>query len=180
MDIVLAAAILGLVALVAARLEQFNTLKPIGAAKVGDGDSLELAGERIRLRGIDAPELTQVCRAGSRDYPCGRMARDALGQLAGAGQVSCEGWERDRYGRLLALCSAGGVELNREQVALGWAVAYGDYRREETSARAARRGMWAGEFERPSEWRVRHGDVTDPPHDLLATIRNWLRQLFAM
>lgn len=180
MDVALAIAILALLALVAARLEKFNTINPLGAAKVADGDSLELAGERIRLRGIDAPEFNQSCRRGAGDYPCGRQARAALRQLTEGRQVSCQGWERDRYGRLLATCTAGGIELNRQQVADGWAVAYGGYDAEEAQARVARRGIWSGEFNRPSEWRQMHGELVESPHDLVGAVRNWLRQLFAM
>jgi endonuclease YncB( thermonuclease family) len=179
MDVVLAIAILAMLALVATRLERFSTVNPIGTAKVGDGDSLELAGERIRLRGIDAPELFQTCRKAGADYPCGRQARDSLKRLAGGGAISCEGWERDRYGRLLATCTAGGRELNREQVAAGWAVAYGGYGSEEAEARAARLGIWAGDFERPADWRVSHGEMSESPHDFLGAVGNWLRQLFA-
>lgn len=180
MDIVLAVAILALLALVAARFEKFSTINPLGVARVGDGDSLQLAGERIRLRGIDAPEFNQSCRRGGSDYPCGRQAANALKQLTEGRQVSCQGWERDRYGRLLATCTAGGIELNRRLVADGWAVAYGGYGAEEAQARAARLGIWAGEFDRPSEWRVMHGELIESPHDLFGAVANWLRQLFAM
>jgi endonuclease YncB( thermonuclease family) len=179
MDVVLAIAILGMLALVAARFEKLSTINPLGVARVGDGDSLQLAGERIRLRGIDAPELNQTCRRGAVDYSCGRQAMAALRRLTEGRQVSCQGWERDRYGRLLATCTVGGVELNRRQVADGWAVAYGGYGAEEADARAAKLGIWAGDFERPSEWRVTHGDVLESPHDLFGAVANWLRQLFA-
>jgi endonuclease YncB( thermonuclease family) len=52
-----------------------------GRPRVVDGDSLELAGHRVRLFGIDAPESRQDCRdARGRFYACGREARDALAQ----------------------------------------------------------------------------------------------------
>ncbi|WP_274628597.1 thermonuclease family protein [Arvimicrobium flavum] len=179
-DVGLAFALLGGLALVSARLERFSTISPAGVARIADGDSLELGGERIRLRGIDAPELAQTCRRQEAEYPCGRLARDALRKLAGSGRISCEGWERDRYDRLLAVCSAGGLELNRELVALGWAVAYGGYRVEEAEARAARVGLWAGEFDTPGEWRKMRGALSEAPHDLLGAMLNWLRQLIAL
>lgn len=178
MDVVLAFAVLALLGLVAMRFERLSTINPIGVARIGDGDSLELAGERIRLRGIDAPEYSQTCRKAGADYPCGRQSRDALRRLIEGRQISCEGWERDRYGRLLAICMAGGKELNREQVAAGWALAYGGYSAEEADARAARLGVWAGDFERPADWRVSHGEVSESPHDLFGAVANWLRQLF--
>ena len=32
-----------------------------GAARVVDGDTLEVKGEKLRLQGIDAPEMAQTC-----------------------------------------------------------------------------------------------------------------------
>lgn len=158
-DVLLAVAILVALGVVSTRLERFNTIASTGIARIGDGDSLQLAGERMRLRGIDAPELSQSCTRDGQPYPCGRQSRDALRQLAGSGPVSCEGWERDRYGRLLVVCRAGGVDLNAAQVSAGWAVAYGGYASEEAQARRARLGLWAGDFERPANWRSTHGDT---------------------
>jgi endonuclease YncB( thermonuclease family) len=174
LDYGLAAAILLVLALVAARLDRVETRRISGDAVVNDGDSITLMGERIRLRGIDAPEYGQTCRRGGTAYPCGRRAREALVELAGNGRIECSGWERDRYRRLLAVCSAGGVELNRRQVEQGWAVAYGDYADAEQSARERGAGMWAGTFERPRDWRTEHGGMVENEHDLFARLVNWL------
>ena len=176
-DALLTVAVLGLLFLVVARLERLSVVNPLGVARVADGDSLEIAGERIRLRGIDAPELNQKCRRDGSDFPCGRQAAEALKALTEQRDVSCRGWERDRYGRLLATCSAGGVELNKRQVTDGWAVAYGGYETEERTARAEGRGIWSSDFERPSQWRATHGELSESPHDLSGMIGNWLRQL---
>ena len=67
----------------------------------------------------------------------------------------------DRYGRGLATCRAGSVEINRTLVNDGMAVAYGRYEAEEAAARAARRGVWATRFQRPADWRASH-PRTDP------------------
>jgi endonuclease YncB( thermonuclease family) len=69
--------------------------------------------------------------------------------------VTCTVEGRDRYRRALAVCRAGQTDLNAEMVRLGAAVAYIDprYRHLEQEARAARRGIWAGAFERPEDWR---------------------------
>lgn len=174
----LAAAILGLLALVAARLDRVETRQAVGSAVVNDGDSLTISGQRIRLRGIDAPEYAQVCNKDGAGYRCGQMARSALVDLIAARPVTCTGWERDRYDRLLATCVAGAVELNRTLVREGWAVAYGDFESEERMARDSRSGLWAGEFERPRLWRDSHGGMVESAHDVFGAIMNGLRAIF--
>ena len=73
--------------------------------RVVDGDTLRCAGERIRLLGIDAPELDGHCRAG-RQCVAGDAAASRL-SLAEAmrGGLRIERLGRDRYGRTLALVS---------------------------------------------------------------------------
>lgn len=179
-DVFLAVVILGLLALLAARLDRVETLRPAGAAAVNDGDTITIAGEKIRLRGIDAPEYSQTCLRAGMKYACGREAREALRKLIGAKPVACTGWQRDRYGRLLGECSAGSTDLNRSLVEQGRAVAFGGFEAEELAARRAGRGLWAGEFERPRHWRDTHGSMTEDEHDWLDVIWNWLRMTFGI
>jgi len=178
LDYALTATILLLLAVVSSRLDRVETRRLAGDAVINDGDSITLKGERIRLRGIDAPEYGQTCRKGGATYPCGRRSRESLEHLASAGAVECAGWEHDRYGRLLAVCSSGGVELNRWQVEQGWAVAYGDYAEAEAAARERRLGLWAGSFERPRDWRAEHGEMAEAEHDLIGRLVNWLAAIF--
>lgn len=180
LDIGLTAAILLFGILLAARFERVETRDLSGAAVVNDGDSLTIGGERVRLRGIDAPELDQICRVGQGDYPCGRRSRAALAELIGGRTVTCTGWERDRYGRLLAECRAGGTDLNRSQVEAGWAVAYGSHRDAEAEARQASRGLWAGDFQRPRDWRVQHGGLAEVEHGAINRLLNWLTRTFRL
>ena len=179
-DLALALAILGAVALAA---EYAPYLKPAetlaGRVRVADGDSLVLGDARIRLEGIDAPELAQACGRDGGEYPCGREAREALSRLIAGREVTCESRQNDRYGRMLAVCVAGGVELNRAMVEAGWAVAYGGYRDAEDAARRAGRGLWAGAFERPQEWRRIHGGLVEEGQGWLFPLSRWLRRLFA-
>jgi len=143
-----------------------------GGYEVVDGDSLRRGETDIRLHGIDAPEYRQVCsdRAG-HDYACGKEAAAALRTLMRSGIVACASFETDRYGRAVASCKAGDLDINGEMVRLGWAVAYRRhsiaYLGEEAEARAARRGMWQGRFDNPQDWRdkhrVVHGDTGGIP-----------------
>ncbi len=125
-----------------------------GAGRISDGDSLVIGSQRIRLLGIDAPELDQVCRnADGRDWPCGRVSRDHLVRLTDARPIVCKGTSRDRYGRLLATCTVAGTDVGAQMVLEGLAISRGDYANEEALARAGKKGVWSGPFITPRAWR---------------------------
>lgn len=173
LDLALAGAVLGALALFVVNYDApRQTLA--GQARIGDGDSLQIGETRIRLEGIDAPEYNQLCDRQGVAYPCGRHAREALARLVQSGDLSCEGWRHDRYGRLLARCFAGDIDVNKAMVEQGWAVAYGDYDGSEREARDAARGLWAGSFEPPREWRRIHGGLFEAEHDGLSRLFDWL------
>jgi endonuclease YncB( thermonuclease family) len=143
----------------------------VGPARVIDGDTLKIHGAKIRLHGIDAPESAQVCKAEGKSYRCGTSATLALARRIAGKPVSCDQRDKDRYGRIVAVCKAGGEDLNGWLVAQGLALAYRhyskDYVRQEEAAREAKRGLWRGEFVKPWQWRKgkrmageRTGDVT--------------------
>lgn len=154
---VLVAAVLIAIALVAERFGGWLMPALTGTIHVVDGDSFELGDERIRLDGIDAPELHQDCGTQGKQWPCGRAAREGLRKAARAGAVSCRPIGTDVYGRSLSICEAAGVDLAKSQIQQGLAVATDlAYAREETEARRAKRGIWAGPFEQPASWRARN------------------------
>jgi len=131
-----------------------------GEARVIDGDGLEMAGVSYRLWGIDAPELGQHCERDGKRYPCGDLARKMLSALIGGDPVTCEKVDEDRYGRTVARCAVGGSDLGSMMVNAGWALDFerysdGHYAFEEERAREAERGLWAGEFIPPWQWRRR-------------------------
>lgn len=93
-----------------------------GRASVIDGDTLEIHGHRVRLSGIDAPESDQLCRgADSLQYRCGAKAANELAHFIAGRPVSCKGVDIDRYKRIVAICSAGGVDLGEWNVRAGLA-----------------------------------------------------------
>lgn len=131
-----------------------------GPARVIDGDTIELKGERIRFHGIDTPEARQLCEADGEEYRCGDEATEFLVDLISDDSVTCIGDTRDRYKRLIGVCYVGEVDLNAALVRAGWAVAYRryslDYVGEEEAAEAEGVGMWRGTFDMPWEWRRAH------------------------
>jgi len=180
-DGLLTLAILGLLIVLAARLDRTVTSTLEGRVTVNDGDSLTIGTERIRLRGIDAPEFDQTCRSENGDYPCGRRSREALAALIAGRPVSCSGSQRDKYDRLLAVCAAAnGKDLNRSQVEAGWAIAYGGYEAEQEAARQRRVGLWAGSFDRPRDWREAHGGMVEVEHIAPDGILDWLRRILRL
>jgi endonuclease YncB( thermonuclease family) len=141
-----------------------------GRASIIDGDTLELAGKRIRLYGVDAPESSQRCKDGRGiEYRCGQRAALALADKIGAAPVSCSVRDTDRYRRLVAVCSQRGLDLNSWLVAEGYAVAYrqfsNDYVPQENAAKSARRGIWAGSFTPPAEYRKGGDKASEPSPD---------------
>jgi endonuclease YncB( thermonuclease family) len=136
-----------------------GSLPLVGTAIVIDGDTLEMRGQRIRLDAIDAPESGQRClNQNGKPYRCGQKAAFALADRIGRGTVRCEPTGRDRYDRIIATCFRDAVNLNGWMVREGWAVAFrkygNDYVPDEDEARANRRGLWAGTFDMPWDWRA--------------------------
>jgi endonuclease YncB( thermonuclease family) len=127
-------------------------------ARIIDGDTLEFGQTRVGLFGIDSPERGQVCTRGTQRYDCASESRAQLANLIAGRGVRCDqaGWD-SKWARPLARCWVGTLDLNAEMVRTGHAVAFhtGEYTAQESEARAARRGLWAGEFERPHAYRKR-------------------------
>lgn len=89
-----------------------------------DGDTLRCGGERIRLLGIDAPELPGHCRRGRQCMQGDPYASKAAlaGKLKGKATIERRG--RDRYGRTLARVRVNRVDLADAQIADGSAEVY--------------------------------------------------------
>ncbi len=132
-----------------------------GSARVVDGDTIEVGGVRIRLFGIDAPELHQSCRRpGGERYACGDFARGVLVSAIADQAVSCSRRDVDKYGRMVGVCTGSSGDLAGSVVARGAAMAYRhysfDYVDEEERARKDHAGIWQGSFDAP--WDFRHKD----------------------
>lgn len=174
-----AATMVGLLLVLTWALTWLDPLPPAlaGRAVASDGDSLRLGRDRIRLWGIDAPELDQICWSeAGQEWPCGRAAHAALRDRLAAGAVDCRARGTDRYGRVLAVCTIDGADLGASLVADGLAVSRGAYGSQERAARGAHRGLWQGRFADPKSWRD-FGPSADPGPSLLETIWDSLREL---
>ncbi|MGJ5177184.1 thermonuclease family protein [Bradyrhizobium oligotrophicum] len=131
----------------------------IGRASVVDGDTLDIHGARIRLWGIDAPESAQACRGRDRKlYRCGALAANTLDAFARGKVLRCRPVDGDRYGRIVARCTAGGADLGRFMVSRGLALeetqySGGAYAADQLAARRAGRGLWSGRFVAPPLYR---------------------------
>ncbi len=114
---------------------------------VVDADTLRLSDRVVRLAGIAVPHRGDTCRdGGGQDFDCGVAAANALAALVREMPVDCQLHGTDGMGRALAVCEAGGRELNRALVDAGWARADRSspaLEAAETSARSEHRGLWA-------------------------------------
>ncbi len=130
-----------------------------GVARVIDGDTLDVAGVRVRLHGVDAFERGQTCDRAGGSWACGAAATAALKERAEGRRLTCQVFETDRYGRKVSRCERDGTDVARALVDEGLALAYrrysADYIGAEESARARGAGAWAGSFDRPEQWRRR-------------------------
>jgi endonuclease YncB( thermonuclease family) len=132
-----------------------------GVAKIREGDHIQIGSSRIRLGGIDAPSVDQLClnHQGER-WTCGAAARDELAKHAENKIWTCHVRQTDRRGRLISRCEVDGEDIQKWLVRNGWALSYArfshDYDEDEKAAREAKAGMWQGAFIAPWDWRVRN------------------------
>ena len=111
------------------------------------------------FRGHRHSESRQTCTdAQGAAYRCGQKAAQALDYRISDGVVTCEPKDRDRYGRIVAVCRAYGEDLSTWMTGLGWALAFRRYSTQyvpaEELAERRKAGMWSGQFVPPWEWRA--------------------------
>jgi endonuclease YncB( thermonuclease family) len=128
--------------------------------QIVDADTIYAGQTRIRLSGIDAPEMDQICiDASGKNWRCGVDAREKLEAFTHGRLWICALTGTDVYKRHLASCSVGREDVSRWLVRNGWALAFRRYSAayvaDEDYARQQRRGLWSGAFIAPWEWRHR-------------------------
>ena len=120
-------------------------------AKVVDGDTIHLNGEKIRFSGIDTPEIKQTCIKNKEVIKCGIQAKELLVKMIGNKKINCVREGKDQYKRTLAECFINDLSLSSYLVKSGYAFAYRKYSKkfisEEDFARSNNLGMWSMKFE---------------------------------
>lgn len=129
-----------------------------GKPRIVDGDTIWIGKTKIRLHGIDTPEMKQECKdADGNPWMAGEEAKEFLKSLTDGKEVSCSSHGNDKYGRMIGSCEVGDMDINREMVVFGLARAYRQYSKrylyEEHGAMRNKAGMWGGECMAPWEWR---------------------------
>lgn len=126
-----------------------------GEARVIDADTIEVAGQRIRLGGIDAPEMQETCTdAQGRQWPCGRWATDTARAMVAGARLRCVDLGERTYERVVGRCYLRGRDLGEYLIEAGaarpclrFARAQGTdraYLTAERVAKAARAGVYGG------------------------------------
>jgi endonuclease YncB( thermonuclease family) len=147
------------VAVVLALLPLSGFAGPQGVVHVIDADTWDVGGARVRLYGIDAPELAQACTTDQGgDWACGHWATKAVVGRYQNTQARCARVTTDHYGRIVATCLVDGQDVGEQLVSGGIAFAYRRYSMaydmiEKTAARAGR-GVWSSQMLSPAEFRV--------------------------
>lgn len=131
-----------------------------GTAVAVEGDLLSVNGTAVRLMGIDAPDPGQKCKNRyGHELDCFRIATAVLANMVKDAEVECTVAEQDRTGEKKGECRVRGVDLGAAMVGRGWAFAYRSlspvYAQMEAYAQSKRMGLWAGQVEKPSQWRSR-------------------------
>ena len=128
--------------------------------KIIDGDTIKINSKKIRLHGIDAPELKQKCILNKKKWDCGKQSKIELNNLVNDQIVECIVKDIDIYDRYIAICFTKSNNLNRLMVKKGWALAYryysSDYILEEKYAEDNKLGIWEGVFENPYIYRKKN------------------------
>lgn len=139
--------------------------------QVVDGDTIDVAGVRYRLHGIDAPEAGQKCRTvKGGEWNCGKAAISAMETLVLGQNVKCDNRGVDDYDRVIAVCRANGQDINKAMVRSGMAWAFRkysqDYIASEVRARQNRLGIWQASSQaawdyRAEKWAVGKQEAPD-------------------
>ena len=130
-----------------------------GVVSVIDGDTFDVGDTRVRIHGIDAPEVDQTCTSDQRgEWACGAFVRDEVRRRYQGATATCQEVTVDRYGRVVGKCFVNGRDVGEAIVSDGLAEAYRrysmDYDLAEKAAQVTGAGLWSSDMQTPSEFRA--------------------------
>ena len=139
------------------QLDPYETI--IGFAQALEGDLISVNGALVRLYGIDAPELDQICTSRrGQAYNCGAAARNVLERAIGSNEIECTLYARLSNGESVGRCFLGRLDLGGAMVIHGWAYRTPSltnrYNGHEANAQASSAGIWSGRAQPPWVWRA--------------------------
>lgn len=129
-----------------------------GKAFIIDGDTLKINDTKIRLVGVDAPEISQKCKAHGHIENCGEIVKLRLVQATSNEITTCYSHGKDYFGRVLGECYVEDININKWLLREGLAVYYYNkdfksYKILETLAKQDKVGLWDSEFQNPKDYR---------------------------
>lgn len=136
-----------------------NEISDVRVIRVIDGDTIKIDDRKIRLYGMDAPEMKQECRKSRKKWLCGESAKDRLVTIIGNGKnLRCDKKYDDLYKREVAICYVEEKDIGQIMVREGMAVAYRQYSKkyikDEEYAKYNRLGIWNSKFTEPKIYRL--------------------------
>ena len=134
---------------------------------MNDGDTIEIRGNRVRIEGIDAPELGQIAKKDGLVFDQGyRVKSDLIETIKGKEvEVTVKGYDK-YFNRIIGVVTCDGKDIGAWLVRSGRAIAaYGrQYKSLEQEARKEKRGIWGcDESYDPGLWRHRDTNTQSPP-----------------
>lgn len=129
-----------------------------GKAFIIDGDTLKINDTKIRLVGVDAPEISQKCKIRGHVENCGEVVKLRLVQATSTKDVTCYDHGKDYFGRILGECYVEDLNINKWLLREGLAVYYYNkdfksYKIFEILAKQDKVGLWDSEFQNPKDYR---------------------------
>jgi len=125
--------------------------------KILDGDTIHIEKVKYRFHGIDAPEISQICKVNNKNIKCGELSKQKLIEKIGNKKVNCKKVAIDRYKRVVAECFVNNDSLSKYLVTNGYAFAYRRYSKkfveDENFAKKNKLGLWSMDFQYPWDYR---------------------------
>lgn len=129
-----------------------------GSISVISAHIFYIGGRYIRLYGVDAPDVDQICSdSGGRTYNCGEEAASWIRGWIDTNPIDCYILKVEPKGKDLATCVWGDYDIGAALVGAGWGVANTKetqiYKPYEVKAQNQSSGLWQGTFYSPEDWR---------------------------